>query len=132
MQVMAADLSHQVSVATLVCDYRFFGGSDGTPRNLIDPVLAAEDMLAVLRHVRADPWFAARVDIDRLGLLGCSMGGGVACAAALQAEAEGIELMAVYDDHDVDIISPRFSPLASDRRCRPRAPVCDARTVRRS
>ena len=87
---MACDLMHMGGFATLAMDFRHFGGSDGEPRNLIDPVKGAEDMVTAMRWVREN--MADRFDLSNLALLGCSMGGALGAAAALQIEQQGIPL----------------------------------------
>lgn len=65
-------------LAVLSFDYRRFGDSDGEPRNLITPTGQVRDCLAAIRHARA----LDGVDGTRLGLWGCSFGGGHAISAA--------------------------------------------------
>lgn len=59
-------------LAVYVFDYRNFGGSDGQPRNLVDPKRHNEDWLNALAHVRWLP----QVDPRRIGLWGTSFSGG--------------------------------------------------------
>lgn len=69
-------------LAVLVFDYRCFGASDGSPRNLIDPRRQLADWRAAVEHARGLP----EVDGSRLGLWGTSFSGGhvLATAAALE------------------------------------------------
>jgi len=59
-------------LAVFLFDYRNFGGSDGEPRNLIDPWRHLQDWRAALAHVRGLP----EVDGTRLALWGSSFAGG--------------------------------------------------------
>lgn len=62
-------------MATFVFDYRTFGGSDGMPRNLVDPWRHIEDYKAALDHVRRTK-LGERVDASRIALWGTSFAGG--------------------------------------------------------
>ncbi|CAM9775419.1 unnamed protein product [Ectocarpus fasciculatus] len=62
-------------IATLVFDYRTFGGSDGMPRNLVDPWRHVEDYIAALDYVRG-PSLADVIDSSRVALWGTSFAGG--------------------------------------------------------
>ncbi|MBQ61173.1 MAG: alpha/beta hydrolase [Gammaproteobacteria bacterium] len=65
--------------ATFVFDYRTFGDSDGSPRNLVDPTHHGADWDAAIAHVRN----IDQVDHDRIILWGTSFSGAhVICAAA--------------------------------------------------
>jgi uncharacterized protein len=59
-------------LASLVFDYRHFGGSSGEPRNLVSPTRQVEDYLSAMSFVRRDP----RLDGSRIGLWGTSFSGG--------------------------------------------------------
>ncbi|RKD89041.1 alpha/beta hydrolase [Halopiger aswanensis] len=65
-------------IATFVFDYRTFGDSDGTPRNLISPRRHLEDWRAALSSVRSRP----DIDDERVALWGTSFSGGHAVATA--------------------------------------------------
>ncbi|MFC4541367.1 alpha/beta hydrolase [Halosolutus amylolyticus] len=67
-------------VAALVFDYRTFGDSDGTPRNLISPRRHLEDWRAAVAHVRSRP----DVDGNRIALWGTSFSGGHVVATAVR------------------------------------------------
>jgi pimeloyl-ACP methyl ester carboxylesterase len=68
----------RAGLAALVIDYRHFGASGGSPRQLVDPWRQLEDWRAALAHVRA------RDDVDgtRVALWGTSLGAGHALLTA--------------------------------------------------
>jgi pimeloyl-ACP methyl ester carboxylesterase len=68
----------RAGLAALVIDYRHFGASGGSPRQLVDPWRQLEDWRAALAHARA----SAELDGERVALWGSSMGAGHALAAA--------------------------------------------------
>ena len=59
-------------IAAFAFDYRYFGDSGGSPRNLADPQRQLTDWRAAIRYVQS----LEQVDGDRLGLWGTSMSGG--------------------------------------------------------
>jgi uncharacterized protein len=59
-------------MAVFLFDYRNFGGSDGKPRNLVDPWRHLQDWRAAVAHVREMP----NIDKDKLALWGASFAGG--------------------------------------------------------
>ena len=59
-------------MAVFVFDYRNFGGSEGEPRNLVNPWRHLEDWKAAISHVRK----LDNVDGNRLALWGTSFSGG--------------------------------------------------------
>lgn len=65
-------------VAVLLFDYRYFGGSGGEPRQLVDVEAQLADFRAAVAHARSLP----EVDPARLGLSGTSYGGGHALVVA--------------------------------------------------
>ena len=65
-------------LAVFVFDYRFFGDSGGSPRNLVNPLRQLEDWRAAIEHVRT----LDRVDADRLAVWGTSFSGGLVLKAA--------------------------------------------------
>jgi len=69
----------QHGLAVLLFDYRTFGDSDGSPRNLVDPDMHVADWKAAIAHART----LKHVDRDRLALWGTSYSGGhvIVCAA---------------------------------------------------
>jgi dienelactone hydrolase len=74
-------------LAVLLFDYRNLGDSEGSPRDLVDPLRHVEDLQTAIRFVRGLP----EVDGARLGLFGSSFGGGhVITAAARDAEVSAI------------------------------------------
>lgn len=68
----------QAGVAAFVFDYRHFGASGGTPRQLVDPWQQLEDWAAALRFVRTLP----ELDPLRVAVWGTSQGAGQALIAA--------------------------------------------------
>jgi fermentation-respiration switch protein FrsA (DUF1100 family) len=63
---------------TLAFDYRFFGESEGRPRNRLSPLAQSED------YCNAVSWLAEQPEVDagRIGIWGTSYGGGIALHAA--------------------------------------------------
>lgn len=59
-------------IAVFAFDYRYFGDSGGSPRNLADPQRQLTDWRAAISYAQARP----EVDGERLGLWGTSMSGG--------------------------------------------------------
>jgi pimeloyl-ACP methyl ester carboxylesterase len=59
-------------LAVFLFDYRCFGGSDGTPRNLVDPKRHLADWAAAIDHVRS----LQAIDARRMALWGSSFSGG--------------------------------------------------------
>ena len=70
----------RAGLTALVFDYRHFGASGGSPRQLVDPWRQLEDWRAALAHARA------RDDVDgtRVALWGTSMGAGHALLIAAE------------------------------------------------
>ena len=62
-------------LATLLFDYRHFGGSTGLPRHLLDPWKQLEDWRAVIEYTSTTALDGA-VDASRIGLAGSSYSGG--------------------------------------------------------
>jgi pimeloyl-ACP methyl ester carboxylesterase len=83
----------------LAFDYRFFGASEGEPRQLLDPSAQIEDWKSVI------DWARARddVDADRIALWGTSYsGGGAIVAAANDGRIAAISaLVPMMDSQDV-------------------------------
>lgn len=69
-------------IATLLFDYRTFGESDGTPRNLVSPSAHLADWRAAIAHVQS----RSDVDGDRIALWGTSFSGGHVIETAADAE----------------------------------------------
>ncbi|MEP0068299.1 alpha/beta fold hydrolase [Pyruvatibacter sp.] len=67
-----ADYLTAAGIACLSLDYRHFGGSDGMPRQHIDPVRQVEDMQAGIDYLET----ADEIDSARIGVWGTSMSGG--------------------------------------------------------
>ena len=68
----------EAGYAALYLDYRSFGESAGEPRRRLIPQRQVEDVCAAIDAVRAHP----RVDADRVGVFGASLGAGVAVGAS--------------------------------------------------
>jgi len=66
------------NIAVLLFDYRTFGKSDGTPRQVVDPSCHIEDLKAAIAHVRT----MNELDSSRIALWGTSLGGGHVIATA--------------------------------------------------
>ncbi len=66
-------------IAVLLFDYRTFGDSEGTPRNLVDPGRHVADWKAAIAHARTIP----EINRDSIALWGTSYSGGhcIVCAA---------------------------------------------------
>jgi len=67
-------------VATLIIDFRTFGGSEGLPRHWVDPARQVEDYQAAIAFARAGG--LPGVDPGRIALWGSSFSGGVSLVAA--------------------------------------------------
>ncbi len=65
--------------ATLIFDYRYFGQSEGQPRQLVDINRQRQDIQAAIAFVSSDPG----IDPNRVALWGTSLGGGHAFYVAL-------------------------------------------------
>lgn len=65
-------------IASLAFDYRHFGSSDGTPRQLLEIKRQLQDYAAAVRHARSLDW----VDSDRIGLWGTALSSGHAFVTA--------------------------------------------------
>jgi pimeloyl-ACP methyl ester carboxylesterase len=70
-------------LAAFVFDYRYFGASGGSPRQLVDPWSQLEDWRAALAQVRR----LDGVDHTRVGLWGSSLGGGHALVIAAEEQS---------------------------------------------
>ncbi|KAL8434544.1 hypothetical protein Efla_000060 [Eimeria flavescens] len=68
--------------AVVLFDYRHWGVSEGLPRHLAEPEKEVADLQAVLKHIHESKGFRGKVDANRIGLYGSSLGGGVVLAAA--------------------------------------------------
>jgi dipeptidyl aminopeptidase/acylaminoacyl peptidase len=67
-------------VATLIIDFRCFGGSEGLPRHWVDPERHVEDYQAAIAFVRQGG--LPGIDARRIALWGSSFSGGVSLVAA--------------------------------------------------
>lgn len=66
--------------AVLTFDYRYFGESDGQPRQLIDPSLRLDDWRAAITSIRS----LESIDPEKIILWGSSFGGGHALSIAAE------------------------------------------------
>ncbi len=99
-------------LAVLAFDYRNFGESTGTPRNLISPSRQVADFLAAIEWIRSEP----RLDGDRIGLWGTSFSGGHVLVVGARAESRVQAIVA-----QVPFVSGISSALAFPLRYHPRA-----------
>lgn len=77
----------EMGLAVCVFDYRYFGGSQGEPRQLIDADVCLQDWQSALAFVRN----LEAVDGDRIALWGSSYGGGhVITTAATDHSVKGV------------------------------------------
>jgi dienelactone hydrolase len=82
-------------MACFVFDYRNFGGSEGEPRNLVNPWRHLEDWKAAISHVRYLP----EVDGRRIALWGTSFSGGhVMVTAARQHNIRAVVAQVPFVD----------------------------------
>ena len=82
-------------MAVLLFDYRRFGDSDGSPRNLITPSGHVSDWLAAIEHARD----IDGIDGERLALWGTSFSGGhVLTAAARDGGIDALVAQAPFTD----------------------------------
>lgn len=90
----AAEFTRQ-GLAVFLFDYRCFGDSEGTPRNLVDPQRHVQDLQAAIAHVRTLPQVNGRA----IALWGTSFGGGHALvAAARDPQIKAVVAQAPYID----------------------------------
>lgn len=93
-------------IAAFAFDYRCFGASGGSPRQLIDPWQQLDDWRAALAFVRT----RAEVDTGRLAIWGTSMGGGlVIVIGAEDPDVSAIVAQVPSVDTDVEPTGPRVS-----------------------
>ncbi len=93
-------------IAAFAFDYRCFGASGGSPRQLIDPWQQLDDWRAALAFVRTRP----DLDANRLAIWGTSMGGGL--VIVIGAEDRGVSAIVAQVpavDTDVEPIGPELS-----------------------
>lgn len=95
----AAELFQRVGITALLFDTRSTGGSEGTPRNEIDPFKQVEDLSDALTFLGSQ----SLVDPSRLGFWGFSFGGTVSlCAASLDKRAKFVIAVAPLTDFDFE------------------------------
>ncbi|OLF18485.1 alpha/beta hydrolase [Actinophytocola xanthii] len=73
----------EAGFAALVFDYRYFGASEGRPRQLLDIPAQLDDWRAAIRYARGH----AAVDERRIALWGSSLGGGHVVTVAAEDPA---------------------------------------------
>jgi pimeloyl-ACP methyl ester carboxylesterase len=84
-------------IATLLFDYRCFGGSAGTPRHYVDPERQVDDYRAALKFARAELTREGVIDATRIALWGSSFSGGNALVtAATGANVQAVVVQAPY------------------------------------
>lgn len=83
----------QAGIATFNFDYRYFGESQGEPRQVIDVAKQLEDWRAALAFLRTRP----EVDAQRIALWGSSLGGGH--ALSIGAEDAGVRAVVAQVPH---------------------------------
>ena len=71
----------EAGFAVLIFDYRYFGESEGRPRQLLLTRLQREDVQAAVRFARSQ----AGIDPNRIALWGTSLGGGHVFYVAVEA-----------------------------------------------
>ena len=96
--------------AALVFDYRGFGRSGGTPRQVVDPTAQQQDYRAALAHAAELPG----VDPDRMVLWGCSLSAGHVLEVA-RGRADIAAVIAV-----VPLVDGPAAALAAARQHSPR------------
>lgn len=102
-------------MAAFIFDYRHFGESEGSPRQLIVVERQRQDILAALTFVRNE----ARIDRARIALWGTSLGGGHVIdiasrdpeIAAVIAQVPGIDMVRKEARATIDIPAPTLIKL---------------------
>mmetsp|Transcript_19069 Transcript_19069/g.24623 ORF Transcript_19069/g.24623 Transcript_19069/m.24623 type:complete len:358 (+) Transcript_19069:57-1130(+) len=80
-----AEVFAKKGLASFLIDYRNFGGSEGEPRNLINPFRHVEDWESAVQFVRSGQ-LGGQYDELKIGLWGSSMAGGHVLVTAAQQE----------------------------------------------
>lgn len=79
---------------TLSVDLSFWGGSDGQPRNAVDPTIYAETFSAAVDYLDTLPF----VDQDRIGVIGiCGSGSYAVAEAKIDPRLKAIATVSMYD-----------------------------------
>lgn len=97
-----------------IYDYRNIGGSDGSPRNLLDPLQYAEDLSDIITHVSA----LSFVDAERIILWGISLGAVVSGCTAVTDNRVKVVIMAapVFQFYNPEKRKDAFARLIKDRK----------------
>lgn len=79
---------------TLSVDLSFWGGSDGLPRNAVDPTIYAETFSAAVDYLDTLPF----VDKERIGVLGiCGSGSYAVAEAKIDPRLRAVATVSMYD-----------------------------------
>lgn len=97
-------------LAVFLFDYRYFGGSEGQPRQLIDPEISLEDWRNALAFVRG----LDSVDTSQIALWGSSYGGGHVLTTA--ARDSGLRAVIAQVPHCDSRSTASKTPLAKALR----------------
>jgi uncharacterized protein len=100
----------EAGIAAFVFDYRYFGASDGEPRQLFSNRAQLEDWRAAIEHVRKHP----AVDRDRIALWGTSTSGGHVVKVA--AEVGDIAAVVVQMPFASGFAQLRLMPITENMR----------------
>jgi uncharacterized protein len=97
-QPLYAKVFNQHGLATLIFDYRHFGGSEGEPRQHIDPWSQLEDYRNAISFLEG----LAEVDDERIGAWGISYSGGhVLILGAIERRVRALcSIVPVIDGYD--------------------------------
>jgi pimeloyl-ACP methyl ester carboxylesterase len=100
-----AEAFARAGLAAFAFDYRTFGASGGSPRQLVDPWMQLDDWRAALAFVRT----LAEVDAGRLAVWGTSMGGGLVLVIGAEDSAvSAIVSQVPAVDADSEAEGPEF------------------------
>lgn len=79
---------------TLSVDLSFWGGSEGTPRNAVDPTIYAETFSAAVDYLDTLPF----VDRDNIGVIGiCGSGSYAIAEAKIDPRLKAVATVSMYD-----------------------------------
>ncbi|KAM3502079.1 hypothetical protein MY10362_005106 [Beauveria mimosiformis] len=99
---------------TYIYDPRSIGDSDGSPKNLIDPLQQAEDLADIVTHISSLP----SVEPSQITLWGMSFGGTVsACAAAVDRRVKALVMVCpILSFYQAEKRDKAFLQLIRDRQ----------------